>query len=113
MPRKPREIFDIQYVDENLLTLLTPPREQYGLEIQESYEQATGQKLTRGTLYPALRRLENRGFIEGRWGDERPEERGGARRRYFQTTDLGQAALKRASVQRQRVTRWVAAWQRG
>lgn len=41
-----------------------------------------------GTLYPALRRLEQDGLIEGYWGDNDS----GARRRYYRLTQAGRRA---------------------
>ena len=44
--------------------------------------------LPSGTVYPALRRLELAGLLEGSWS-----EVGGRRRRNYQLTDRGRAAL--------------------
>jgi len=47
-----------------------------------------GYKISAGTLYPMLRKMEKDGWIKGR------EEKGGARRRLYRITPQGRAALK-------------------
>jgi DNA-binding PadR family transcriptional regulator len=49
-----------------------------------------------------LRKLEKRGLLSARWGDEAPEERGGPRRRYYTTTGLGETA-RQAALERRRL----------
>lgn len=51
-----------------LKTLETGPRHGYG--ISRWVRDATGEDLSidEGALYPALRRLEKRGFVESEWG---------------------------------------------
>ncbi len=69
--------------------------ERYSLQIQKAIEEATGRqcRLGVGVLYPVLHKLENKGLIQSRWGDERRDERGGARRRYYKLTDAGAKAM--------------------
>ncbi len=43
-----------------------------------------------GTLYPALKRLEQDGLVEGYWGDSEA----GARRRYYRITEQGRVAYQ-------------------
>ena len=63
----------------------------HGYEIGRLIELGSGGHLTFRitTLYPVLYRLENRGWILGRWV-ERPGER---RRCYYHLTDAGRTAL--------------------
>ena len=70
-------------------------RERYGLEIMKAIAEASNGKKTIGfsSLYPNLRKLEKKGFVTSRWGDETPEENTGARRRYYQITGSGMAAV--------------------
>jgi len=65
--------------------------EMYGLQISKTIEARTRNKLNIGfgSLYPALRRLESKGFVKSRWGEESIEDRGGARRRYYKATPAG------------------------
>jgi len=71
---------------EQILTVLLRYGELYGLQIRELIEQDFGRKVSFGSLYPTLRRLERGGFVTARWGNEQPVERGGARRRYYRRT---------------------------
>ncbi len=76
-----------------LLALLTK-EEKYGFQIlRELREKSDGFfDLKEGTLYPALRRLEERGFVESRW--QEPES--GMPRKYYRLTDRGRVALREA-----------------
>lgn len=65
----------------------------FGFDIMDS----TG--LTSGTVYPALERLEELGYVRSRWEDEaiaRREAR--PARRYFEITPLGSRVLAEALV---------------
>ena len=70
-------------------------RERYGLEIMNAISKASKGKKTIGfsSLYPNLRKLEKRGLVNSRWGEETPEETTGARRRYYKITGCGIAAV--------------------
>ena len=64
----------------------------YGLDIVAS----TG--LPSGTVYPALGRLKKSGLTRSRWEDQRIAEREGRpRRRYYELTPDGVAALARGT----------------
>ncbi len=77
-----------------LLAVLSRQR-MYGFQIiRELRDLSDGfYDLKEGTLYPALRRLEKRGFLEGEWV---PREEGGAPRKYYALTPKGRRALKEA-----------------
>lgn len=60
----------------------------YGLDL------VTRTGMPSGTVYPTLARLKGRGLVTARWEDQRAAEREGRpRRRYYQLTDEGRAAL--------------------
>ena len=69
-------------------------QEKYGFQIlHELREKSNGFfDLKEGTLYPALRRLEERGFVESRW----QEPTTGVPRKYYRLTARGRSALKEA-----------------
>lgn len=69
--------------------------EQYGPEIIERLAALLGRqpRLAVGGLYTTLRRMETKGLIVGRWGDDR-KEREGARRRYYTLTVTGREVLE-------------------
>lgn len=66
-----------------LLAFLDGPRETYGFALA----QATG--LPSGSIYPILRRLEDRGWIVSRWETIDESREGRRRRRYYRLTDDG------------------------
>jgi PadR family transcriptional regulator PadR len=69
--------------------------ELYGREIADGVAQLSeGRRtLSVGALYTTLHRMEKKGLISGRWGNEGTAE--GARRRYYSVTALGHAAVGR------------------
>jgi PadR family transcriptional regulator PadR len=66
-----------------LLFLQDPSRRYYGLEI------AREANLQRGTLYPMLVRLEERGWLTSEWENIDPVVEGRRPRRYYTLTDEG------------------------
>ena len=85
---------------ELLIMSLIEQRARHGYEISKLIEARSGGVLrfNVASFYPLLYRLEQRGFIEGRWV-EKPGQR---RRRYYKLTAAGRKVLKQ-----QRST-WVA-----
>ena len=110
---KRKESRELSSLEETLLTVLLK-RELYGLEIIKVVEDATeGKRRIRfGSLYPTLHQLEKKGMVKSRWGDERPEERGGARRKYYTITNSGQKALSAATQMRTKLSQWTPAFGR-
>lgn len=82
----------ISAIDEDVLTALQG-RELYGLEILDQLNLARPNELKFGSLYPALNRLEKKGLVSWKWGDE-VDESGGARRKYYKVTGLGARSLR-------------------
>ena len=83
----------ISAIDEDILTVLMS-RELYGLEILDQLNlDRPVNELRFGSLYPALNRLEKKGLVSWRWGDE-VDESGGARRKYYKVTGLGVKSLR-------------------
>ncbi|MEW6493327.1 MAG: PadR family transcriptional regulator [Cyanobacteriota bacterium] len=93
--RNKDDTLDLTLIEEAILNALMF-RERYGLEIMNAISQASQGERTIGfsSLYPTLRKLEKRGFVTSRWGDEMPEETTGARRRYYKITGSGLQALE-------------------
>ena len=90
-----KDPLNLTLTEESILNALMF-RERYGLEIVNAIAKASQGKKKIGfsSLYPNLRKLEKRGFVTSRWGDETPEESTGARRRYYKITGSGIAAVK-------------------
>lgn len=80
---------------EEMVLYAVRDRERYGLEIIDAIAKASNGKRKIGfsSLYPTLKKLEEKGFVTSRWGDETPEELTGARRRYYVIAGEGSRAL--------------------
>jgi PadR family transcriptional regulator, regulatory protein PadR len=72
------------------------PPEFYAYQIAEMINKSAKGRLviTLGTLYPTLRRLEKKGCLTSRWGDETYPANEEAGRKYYQITQSGQQALQ-------------------
>jgi transcriptional regulator len=73
-----------------LRTLATGPR--HGLGISRRIEEITrgAFEVTPGSLFPALRRLEDRGFLTGEWGESETRRKA----RYYSLTRAGRGQLE-------------------
>ncbi len=75
-----------------LLAALRLRDQAYAPEIARILEEQAKREMSRGTLYAALERLENRGLLE--WHAEAStNERKGSRRRRFSVTEAGTVAV--------------------
>ncbi|MHA1593225.1 MAG: PadR family transcriptional regulator [Candidatus Baldrarchaeia archaeon] len=74
-----------------ILSLLST-REMYGYEISKELDALSGGilRIEEGTLYPLLRRLEERGYLKGEW-----RYREGKARRYYKITPRGMDVLRK------------------
>jgi DNA-binding PadR family transcriptional regulator len=79
-----------------LLAILRLGPDAYGVSVRDEIEDRTGRRLTRGAIYTALRRLEDKGFLAGKLGESTPA-RGGRAKRYLSLTDAGLAELRSAT----------------
>jgi DNA-binding PadR family transcriptional regulator len=76
-----------------LLAILQLRENAYGPGISGELERTAGRSVSRGALYSALGRLEEKGFL--RWTLEEPgPDRGGHAKRRFELTEPGLAALR-------------------
>src|SRR5688500_16617135 len=53
-------------------------------------------RLASGTLYPILLRFEKAGLLTSRWEEQRPEDLGRPRRRFYQITPAGVRVAREA-----------------
>ena len=67
----------------------------YGARIIQEIEAITGRRVSGGSLYVTLNRLEDKGLLESRMGDPEPG-RGGRPKRYVRLTAAGLEALQEA-----------------
>jgi DNA-binding PadR family transcriptional regulator len=76
-----------------LLLSLIHRRDMYGYEMVKTLKEYSDDlyNMSEGTLYPALKRLENKAWIESYWGDSE----GGGRRKYYRITQAGKNVLEK------------------
>jgi transcriptional regulator len=75
---------------------------QHGYGLARRIEQTSGDQLqlNYGTLYPALLKLEQEGFIRSRWGTSENNRRA----KFYELTKAGQRQLKRAAAEWEQTT---------
>src|SRR5437762_1256838 len=71
-----------------LLALIRLGEDAYGVPISQAIEESTGRDVLVGSVYGALERLEEKGFVSSKVGEPTPE-RGGRAKRYFRITAKG------------------------
>lgn len=81
-------------------------RKRYGLEVLQAIEQSGGKQIGFNSLYPNLKKLEQKGFVKSDWGDDPPEQHTGARRKYYRITGTGTQALESKQSLLERVAHW-------
>ncbi|WP_077588478.1 PadR family transcriptional regulator [Planococcus lenghuensis] len=74
-----------------LILSLIARQDTYGYEIVKNLKESSQELYTmsEGTLYPALKRLEKKDWIESYWGDAET----GGRRKYYRITAAGKQEL--------------------
>jgi PadR family transcriptional regulator PadR len=76
-----------------LLAVVRLGDEAYGVPISKELLILAGREVALGSIYAALDRLEQKGFVTSLLGDPTPE-RGGRAKRYFRVTPAGVRTLK-------------------
>ncbi|HYR84474.1 MAG TPA: helix-turn-helix transcriptional regulator [Terriglobia bacterium] len=71
-----------------MLALIRLGENAYGVAISRELEERSGREAAIGSVYAALERLEDKGFVASELGDATPE-RGGRAKRYFRVTAKG------------------------
>jgi PadR family transcriptional regulator PadR len=71
-----------------MLVLIRLGENAYGVPISKELEDQTGREVALGSVYAALERLEQKGFVSSRLGNP-TAERGGRAKRYFRVTAKG------------------------
>ncbi len=78
-----------------LLTIAALTDAAYSVAICDELGKHTGRKFKLGVVHAVLNRLETKGYVKSRLGEPSPE-RGGRRKRFYELTLAGKAALVRA-----------------
>jgi len=75
-----------------LLMVAALHNEAYGVVILENLEERTKKKINISAIHVALKRLEDKGFVESRFGGI-TTDRGGRRKKYYSITAFGKRML--------------------
>jgi len=78
-----------------LLAIARLGSDAYGVAIRREIAARTGREFPFGSVYTALGRLEQKGFVASRLGDPTPE-RGGRRKKHYAITPAGRRAVQRS-----------------
>ena len=76
----------------------------YGVSIQETLQTQAQRSASIGAIYAALDRLQRKDFLDSHVGGA-THERGGRRKRFYQVTNVGLAALAQSREVRERLWR--------
>ena len=66
--------------------------EAYGVSIQENLLEKSSKKVNISAIHVALKRMEDKGFVQSRFGGI-TEDRGGRRKKYYVITAVGKRTL--------------------
>ena len=94
-----------------MLALIRLGDNAYGVPISEELEKRTGRDVAIGSVYAALERLEDKGYVSSKFSDPIPE-RGGRSRRLFRLLPTGQRALQESVSIQVRSQKSIAAFWR-
>lgn len=78
-----------------LLAILRLEDRAYGVSVIREVEARTGRDVSQAAAYLTLRRLEAKGWVQGREG-EPTSRRGGRAKRYYDVTETGRGKLREA-----------------
>lgn len=110
---KNRINYRLSTTEEEILSVLRN-QSLYGFLITQAITEASNgaRKINMGSLYPTLRKLEKKGFLDSYWegttGKKSSEEkdRSGARRRYYMITSKGIKVLQENHEIRENLLSW-------
>jgi PadR family transcriptional regulator, regulatory protein PadR len=107
MPKRDDSQLELLQGTLDMLILRTlAPGPAHGHRIAHSIERSSGDELLvdHGSLYPALQRLERRGWISAEWGTSENNRRA----KYYRLTVLGQRQLAAATARWERLAAAIA-----
>jgi len=85
-----------------LLAILRLEGDAYGMTVRRELEETARRKVTLGSVYATLDRLEKKGLVRS-WHTDPDPVRGGHPRRYFEVSPEGHLALSRTSRMMERM----------
>ena len=81
----------------------------YGVAIKHALEEHTGRSVKISAVHSALHRLEKKGYLTS-WVGGATRQRGGRRKRFFEITHAGRAALAARRQMRERLWGLLPDW---
>jgi len=90
-----------------LLTLIRLGTSGYGVSVREELHRRADRRVSLGTVYTTLFRLEAKGLVAARLGEPTPE-RGGRRKKHYVITAAGRRALERSLAALRQLSRGLA-----
>ena len=92
----PRPVEDLGLLEQQvLLACVRLHPNGYGVAIGDEIKRRNGRDYSPGSIYAAIERLENKGYVERRKG-EASAVRGGRAKEYFTVSAIGRRALEEA-----------------
>ena len=85
-----------------LLAILRLEEDAYGMTVRRELEETARRKVTLGSVYGTLDRLEKKGLVRS-WHTDPDPVRGGHPRRYFEVSPEGHLALSRTQSMMERM----------
>ncbi|MEQ8471259.1 MAG: helix-turn-helix transcriptional regulator [Marinoscillum sp.] len=76
-----------------LLTVIVLANEAYGVAIKKELEERLNERLSVGSIQSALKRMEEKGFLNSEFGDA-TNKRGGKRKRIYTATPYAHQTLR-------------------
>ena len=99
-----------EFEEFTLLAIRALPNDTYAVPLQQFIEETTGRAVSLGTVYSALTRLEDKGYVRSSMSDA-IAARGGKARRLYEVTPLGLRTVK--ELHKVRLKMWRAISERG
>lgn len=96
-----------------LLAALQELGRTYGHALSKKLEEMRGRKMSIGSLYKALHKLERDGFARATWEDQNESEFGRPRRRFYEITAVGESALRDYALQMRKSYEALKPWAEG
>ena len=92
------------YLEETILLLvMTMQNEAYGFSVSEAYQKHMKKSISISAVHAVLSRLEKKGLVQSEMG-EATAERGGRRKRIFESTNQGREVIQ--EIRASRETLW-------
>jgi len=85
-----------------LLTVAAIGSEAYAVSVKKEAQDISGRKINISAVHSALYRLEDKGYLSSEFGGA-TQQRGGKKKRIFQVTSAGFAALRAAKELREQL----------